>query len=716
MTVNDGVFTITEKAVTLDIANKSKVYGDVDPALTATATGLVGSDTLDYTLDREDGEDVGTYAITAMLGSNPNYDVTVNDGVFTITEKAVTLDIANKSKVYGDVDPALTATATGLVGSDTLDYTLDREDGEDVGTYAITATLGSNPNYDVTVNDGVFTITEKAVTLDIANKSKVYGDVDPALTATATGLVGSDTLDYTLDREDGEDVGTYAITATLGSNPNYDVTVNDGVFTITEKAVTLDIANKSKVYGDVDPALTATATGLVGSDTLDYTLDREDGEDVGTYAITAMLGSNPNYDVTVNDGVFTITEKAVTLDIANKSKVYGDVDPALTATATGLVGSDTLDYTLDREDGEDVGTYAITAMLGSNPNYDVTVNDGVFTITEKAVTLDIANKSKVYGDVDPALTATATGLVGSDTLDYTLDREDGEDVGTYAITATLGSNPNYDVTVNDGVFTITEKAVTLDIANKSKVYGDVDPALTATATGLVGSDTLDYTLDREDGEDVGTYAITATLGSNPNYDVTVNDGVFTITEKAVTLDIANKSKVYGDVDPALTATATGLVGSDTLDYTLDREDGEDVGTYAITAMLGSNPNYDVTVNDGVFTITEKAVTLDIANKSKVYGDVDPALTATATGLVGSDTLDYTLDREDGEDVGTYAITATLGSNPNYDVTVNDGRVHDHGESRDAGHRQQEQGLRRRRSGADGDGHRSGWQRHAGLHA
>jgi hypothetical protein len=40
-------------------------------------------------------------------------------------------------------------------------------------------------------------------------------------------------------------------------------------------------------------------------------------------------------------------------------------------------------------------------------------------------------------------------------------------------------------------------------------------------------------------------------------------------------------------------------------------------------------------------VTPKAVTVVAADKSKVYGDVNPALTATVTGAAGTDVINYT---------------------------------------------------------------------------
>jgi hypothetical protein len=88
----------------------------------------------------------------------------------------------------------------------------------------------------------------------------------------------------------------------------------------------------------------------------------------------------------------------------------------------------------------------------------------------------------------------------------------------------------------------------------------------------------------------------------------------------VTVVATDKSKVYGDVNPTLTATATGAVGTDVINYTL--------ATTAVTGLMsepilwcmnsGTNPNYTVTKTDAVLTVTPKAVTVVATDKSKVW--------------------------------------------------------------------------------------------------
>ena len=137
--------------------------------------------------------------------------LTVNPAVATVTANA-------KSKTYGDDNPTLDAVVVGAVNGDTLVYSLATTalKFSGVGSYPITVTLGTNPNYTVTVVNGNLTIGKRTLTVTPdGGKTKTLGEVFTAFTGTVAGLQGTDTGTATyasLGAAAGATVGSYDIT------------------------------------------------------------------------------------------------------------------------------------------------------------------------------------------------------------------------------------------------------------------------------------------------------------------------------------------------------------------------------------------------------------------------------------------------------------------------------------------------------------------------
>jgi len=683
---NSTALTITPKTITVTAAVKSKTFGDADPALTYTfAPTLQTGDSFTGSLTRLPGENVGTYAINqGTLALNSNYSLTYVGANLTIAAKTITVTAAEKSKAFGDADPALTYTfAPALQTGDSFIGSLSRLPGENVGTYAINqGTLALNSNYILTYGGANLTIAAKTIMVTAAAKSKTFGDADPALTYTfAPALATGDTVTGSLVRVPGENVGTYAINkGTLLLSNNYALTYVGADLTIAAKTITVTAAAKGKTFGDADPALTYTfAPALATGDTFTGSLVRVPGENVGTYAINrGTLSLSNNYALTYVGGDLTIAAKTITVTATAKGKTFGDADPALTYTfAPALATGDAFTGSLTRVPGENVGTYAINkGTLALNGNYALTYVGADLTIAAKTITVTAAAKGKTFGDADPALTYIfAPALATGDAFTGSLVRLPGENMGTYAINrGTLALSANYALTYVGADLTIAAKTITVTAAAKGKTFGDADPALTYTfAPALQTGDSFTGSLSRLPGENVGTYAINqGTLALNSNYSLTYVGADLTIAAKTITVTAAAKSKTFGDADPALTYTfAPALATGDTFTGSLVRVPGENVGTYAINkGTLSLSNNYALTYVGADLTIAAKTITVTAAAKGKTFGDADPALTYTfAPALAIGDTFTGSLVRAPGENVGTYAINrGTLALSANYALT------------------------------------------------
>ena len=493
--------TITQATLDVTADDKTREYGDANPALTSTITGfkngedlgtsdVTGSANITTTSAPSDAVGVQVGIIDAAAGTlnSTNYAFNYVDGDMTITQATLDVTTDDKTREYGDANPALTSTITGfkngedlgtsdITGSASITTTSDPSDAVGVQVGIIDAAAGTlnSTNYAFNYVDGDMTITPAALTIDVDDKTKVYGDANPALTATYTGfklgqdesvLAGNLATAATL----ASDVGNYAISSNQ-TNANYTVTVNDGNLSITPAVLTIQSNDTLKAYGDANPAFTSTFTGLKADDlqtdyTVNYTTIADANSNTGVYTITPGGVIDSNYNISFINGNLTITPAALTIDVDDKTKVYGDANPALTATYTG--------FKLGQDDSvlagglstaavlaSDTGNYAITSNQ-TNANYTVTVNDGSLNVTPAALTIDVDDKTKVYGDANPALTATYTGFkLGQDESvlagNLATTAVLASDVGNYAITSNQ-TNANYTVTVNDGNLSITPMA------------------------------------------------------------------------------------------------------------------------------------------------------------------------------------------------------------------------------------------------------------------
>ncbi|MBI7007540.1 two-partner secretion system adhesin CdrA [Pseudomonas aeruginosa] len=736
-TTTAGDILSRQQTATLTANDATRVYGDVNPTLTATMSGInaidayVNSQFNDLyqataSTTATQASNVGQYAITGNANGSEyfsqRYQLVRQDGKLTVTPAQLIVSADAKTKVYGDADPTLTYQVSGLKNSDTaagvLSGNLGRVAGENVGNYGILqGGLGLNTaNYTLSYVGNDLRITPAQLNVIADAKTKVYGDLDPALTYQVSGLKRGDTAGAvlnggSLNRVAGENVGVYGINqGGLGLvSSNYTLNYQGNNLTITKALLNVIADAKTKVYGDADPSLTYQVSGLKNGDTAGAVLNggslsRVAGENVGVYGINqGGLGLvSANYDLSYQGNNLTITKALLNVIADAKTKVYGDADPSLTYQVSGLKNGDTAGAVLNggglvRVSGENVGNYAIQqGGLGLvSGNYDLAYQGNNLTITKALLNVIADAKTKVYGDADPSLTYQVSGLKNGDTagsiLTGGLNRAAGENVGVYGINqGDLALNSgNYDLSYQGNNLTITKALLNVIADAKTKVYGDADPSLTYQVSGLKNGDTAGAVLNggslsRVAGENVGVYGINqGGLGLvSANYDLNYQGNNLTITKALLNVIADAKTKVYGDADPSLTYQVSGLKNGDTAGAVLNggglvRVSGENVGNYAIQqGGLGLvSGNYDLAYQGNNLTITKALLNVIADAKTKVYGDADPSLTYQVSGLKNGDSAGAVLNggslsRVAGENVGVYGINqGGLGLvSANYDLS------------------------------------------------
>ncbi|MFM7329153.1 MAG: MBG domain-containing protein, partial [Bacteroidota bacterium] len=280
------------------------------------------------------------------------------------------------------------------------------------------------------------TVAKAVLTVTAENKSRDYGEVNPALTYNYSGFKNSESASVidtaptaTTTATVTSNVGTYPITASGGTDNNYTFSYTAGTLTVTKATPTATADNKSRVYGDANPSLTLTYTGFKNNESASVidtaptaTTTATVTSNVGTYPITASCGTDNNYTFSYAAGTLTVTKATLTATPDKKSRGYGDANPVFTITYSGFKNNETATM-LDTPPtgsttavtGSSVGAYPISLAGGTDNNYGFTFGSGTLTITKATITATAENKSRVYGDANPVFTISYAGFKNNET-------------------------------------------------------------------------------------------------------------------------------------------------------------------------------------------------------------------------------------------------------------------------------------------------------------
>ncbi|KYG85234.1 hypothetical protein AWW67_16110 [Roseivirga seohaensis] len=607
---------------------------------------------------------------------------------------------------------------TAITGATALTYDLTSADVDKYISFEVTPNDGLNAGTAVESSlQGEVSKISQSITFNTL-EAKTYGDANFDLIATASSnlavtYVSSNTSVATVSGNTVTIVGAgkTTITASQAGDASYaaatdatqDLTVNKATITATAE-------DKSKTYGEANPAFTIVYTGFVNGEdksviatepTASTTADATTG--VGKYDIDLAGGTADNYSFNLTSGTLTIGKATLTATADDKSKTYGEVNPAFTIAYTGFVNGEdksvittepTVSTTADATTG--VGTYDIDLAGGTADNYSFNLTSGTLTIGKATLTATAEDKSKTYGEDNPAFTIAYTGFVNGDdksvittepSASTTADATTG--VGTYDIDLAGGTAVNYSFNLTSGTLTISKATITATAEDKSKTYGDANPAFTIVYTDFVNGEdksvittepTASTVVDATTG--VGIYDIDLTGGVADNYSFILASGTLTINKAVLTVTADDKSKTYGEANPEFTISYTGFVNGDKeSDITVPvasttADETSDAGTYDITLSGGSANNYSLITNNSTLTIEKATLTATAEDKQRAVGQANPAFTISYSGFVNGDdrsvidsepTASTTADETTV--AGTAPITLSGGSDNNYSFNL-----------------------------------------------
>ena len=585
-------YKITPKSVTVTADNKTKVFGETDPKLTAKVDGTLGNDTVEYTLSRKDGEAAGKYEITVKGDKlQGNYTVTYVVGTLTITSQSIDPGTdpekpnpdytgakvnSPSDKVYDGNEhkwiPTVTDKADKKLEAGT-DYTVEYSTSDFTNVGTIKVTITGKGNYSGTVTR-TYKITPKSVTVTAEDKTKVFGETDPELTAKVDGTLGNDTVDYKLSRKDGEAAGKYEITVKGDKlQGNYSVTYAAGTLTITSQSIDPGTdpekpnpdytgakvnSPSNSVYDGKEhkwiPTVTDKADKKLEAGT-DYTVEyaTSDFTNVGTIKVT--ITGKGNYSGTVTR-TYKVIPKEYTVTTESATKTYSGTALTAGGKVEGIVSGETVEFTTtgsQTEVGTSKNTYELVWKSAKATNYTL-AKESIGKLTVKA--------KSIVPDGPDTPDEKKTGITVSEPSDSKYDGKEHKEVLTVTDTKTgkeLVAGTDYSVTyssdlVNAGTVTIkvaglgnytgsftktykiTKRSVTLTSATVSKVYDGsalTNTSITVSGDGFVEGEGASYEVTGSQtvvGNSANSFEYKLnenTLASN--YDITKVVGTLTIT-------------------------------------------------------------------------------------------------------------------------------------------------------------------------------------------
>lgn len=599
-----------------------------------------------------------------------------------VTPLAITVSALDASKTYGDSDPALgwEVTKGKLVKDESLQgITVSREVGEAVRKdgYAVTAVQseGANPNYKITFKDGTFTIgkRELAVTWDTTTEFTYDGE-EHCPQAKLHNVVGDDNISAYVEGANVK-AGTYTAKIT-------ELTGDDaGNYKLPAEGLTCEFSIKKAPQGA--PKVQATAETVSG---------KSDGKITGVDAKMEWRAKGSGEYQGVPDGVTEITDCAVgTYEVRYRADSDHDASSAIEVTVNAggkfvvTLPTKQVGYTItanpDELDWHGSTTLTVSIESGyftDNDSYAVKVNNvvvtpdarGEFTVLNAESDLVVAVEGVRRHEAvnDEWLSDDSTHwhkCACGDKIDEA--KHDFEWVVDKAPTATEVGSKHQQCTVCGHALPAVEIPAAAIVGYSDEYDGDYH---TVDATSLPEGATAQYSTDGKSWSpeapkirDVGKLAVA--------YQVTIDgataEGEVTLEVKprAITVAADASSKTYGEADPVFTwAIASGeLVEGESLEgLEIERENNDNVrdGGYALrlTQDKDANPNYNIKLVDGVFTINQRPLTVTWGTTEFTYDGKEHCPVATLGNVIGKDDLGATVEGSQVEAGDSYQANLT----------------------------------------------------------
>ena len=722
--------TITKRQVTLRSSDAKKEYDGTaltkdevkvtsgsfadKEGYTATTSGsqtLVGTSANKFNYELNKGTKAANYEIKTVNGTLEVTAVTdehkheavvqapSNEDTYDGTEKSAGTELTGTTFQW----KGQTYRIEGLTSANVTKTDAGEYENKVNGTAKVLDTAGNDvtAQFKVTKKSGKLVINPKEYTVTTDSATKTYSGTALTAGGKVEGIVSGETVEFTTtgsQTEVGTSKNTYELVWKSAKATNYTL-AKESIGILKVKKQSIDPGTdpekpnpdytgakvnspKDLVYDGKEHKWIPTVTDKADKKLeagKDYTVEYSTSDFTNVGTIEVVIKGKGNYTGTVTR-TYKITPKSVTVTAEDKTKVFGETDPKLTAKVAGTLGNDTVKYTLSRETGEAAGKYEITVKGDKlQGNYTVTYVAGTLTITSQSIDPGTdpekpnpdytgakvnSPKDSVYDGKEHKWSPTVTDKSKKLELgtDYTVEysTKNFKDVGTVEVTITgIG---NYSGTVKRS-YKVTPKEYTVTTESATKTYSGTALTAGGKVEGIVSGETVEFTTtgsQTEVGTSKNTYELVWKSAKKSNYKL-ASETIGELTVKAKSIIPDDKDNPESD--------KTGITVSEPSDSKYDGKEHKEVLTVTDTKTgkeLVAGTDYSVTyssdlVNAGTvkvtvaglgnysgsftktYKITKRSVTLTSATVSKVYDGsalTNTSITVSGDGFVEGEGASY----------------------------------------------------------------------------
>ena len=439
--------------------------------------------TVSYPTDFPEGASTGDCDSSTLLAAAGDCALTIDFSPVTVIGTATTIPLSEKVQFTTDTLNVTTPQSISVNGTETKNVQIITFIPPPSATYGSSLNLAS-----YATSSGGLPIIFK------------IGGGPATLSGTTVTFTGT---------------GTVLIQASQSGNSSFAAAIPIvAQIPVAQAVLKVSATNKVRAYGQANPTLTYTFTGLVNGDTANAISGTPSlvtratiSSPVGSYAIVIGAGtlSATNYTFTFQNGSLDILQAKPVITWAVPSAItYGTLLSAAQLNATATVAG-TFTYTPAAGTKLDVGRQALSVSFTPTnaTDYKIVKASVYLIVNKRTLTFTALDASVAFDKTLPAFKYRVTGFAPGETSlvlrgapSETTPAKQGSPVGDYRIEISQGTliAPNYAFEFQFGVLTITPAGPTA--TPKFKLPGGsyalpIKLTLTDATTGAV----MYYTLN-----------------------------------------------------------------------------------------------------------------------------------------------------------------------------------------------------------------------------